>query len=125
MMPSAPGTTTPGREPQTTQEGRASTHIRKVNKRPPKQGPSSNMGKQHEKIIAYTFPGRHPIYEGAVCPECGAAIRWLPLGARGNLVPRCENERCIALPERRPNPTAKPTPDAIRARQWRKVGRGC
>ncbi|GAB6265517.1 MAG: hypothetical protein STSR0001_09620 [Methanothrix sp.] len=123
-MPSAPGTATPGREPETTQQGRVSTHKRKVNKRPPKTGPSSKMGKQHETVVAYSFPGRHPIYEGVICPECGAAIRWLPLGATGNLVPRCSNERCIAMPERKSRQTAKPTPDAIRARQWRRVGGG-
>ncbi len=124
MMPSAPGTTTPGREPETTQKGRVSTHIRKVNKRPPKQGPSSKAGKQHETIVAYSFPGRHPIYKNAVCPECGAAIRWLPLGPHGNSVPRCENEFCTYMPERKFRQTAKPTPKAILERQWRKVGRG-
>lgn len=113
-----------GLRPETPQKTGVSTHRRKVNKRPPKTGPSSNMGKQHEKIIAYTFPGRHPIYEGAVCPECGAAIRWLPLGARGNLVPRCENERCVAASKKQPGPAKKPVPEAIRARQWKRIGRG-
>ncbi|MDQ1261620.1 MAG: hypothetical protein QG575_801 [Euryarchaeota archaeon] len=123
MVPSAQGTPA-GQRPEDTPTRPLSTHKRKVNKRPPKTAPSSRCGKQHELIVAYTFPGRHPIYENAVCPECGAAIRWLPLGANGNLVPRCSNEKCIAMPERKPRQTAKPVPDVIRARQWQRVGRG-
>ncbi len=114
--------TTPGREPETPQ--RETVSIRGQHKTPAHSDPSSRRGKQHECVIAYTFPGRHPIYESAICPECGAAIRWLPLGVNGNLVPRCENERCIAMPARKTEPTKRPVPEAIRARQWKKVDRG-
>jgi hypothetical protein len=113
-----------GQRPDDTPMRTLSTHKRKVNKRPPKTGPSSICGKQHEHIIAYTFPERHPIYEKTVCRECGAAIRWLPLGANGNVVPRCENEYCVATSKKQPGPAKKPVPDAISARQWRKIGRG-
>jgi len=121
-MPSTPGTTTPGREPKDTQKGRVST-IRGQHKAPAHSGHSGKCGKRHERIIAYTIKNRRPVYEGATCPECGAAIRWLPLGAHGNLVPRCENERCITMPARKSEPV-KLVPDAIRARQWQRVGRG-
>ena len=113
-----------GQRPEDTPLRTLSTHKRKINKRPPKTGPSSRLGKQHERIIAYTFPGRHPIYEPSVCPDCGAAIRWLPLGAHGNLVPRCSNEKCMAMLAQKSGQTAKPTPKAILERQWRKAGRG-
>lgn len=121
-MSNTPETTTSGREPETTQQTRVS--IRGQHKTPAHSDHSSKFGKQHERIIALTFPGRHPLYEKAFCPECGAAIRWLPLGANGNLVPRCSNEKCMAMLAQKSGQTAKPTPKAILERQWRKVGRG-
>lgn len=113
-----------GRDPPTPQKTKVS--IRGQHKTPAHSDPSSRAGKQHETIIGYTFPGRHPIYEGAICPDCGAAIRWLPLGAHGNLVPRCENERCVAaMRTKTPSPQKRVDTEGIRMRRWKKFGKDC
>ena len=123
-----PLSTTSGRDPETTPMGTVSK--RRITKRPgqhrstPHGDQSSKFGMQHERIIAFTFPGRQPIYEGVVCLLCGAPIRWLPLrgpsaGTSSCLVPRCSAGCVPPKAEQRQTPTPKRMPDAIRARQYR------
>ena len=111
-----------GQRPETTQEDRVST-IRGQHKTPAHSDASSRCGKRHERIVAYTIPERHPVYEPATCPMCGSAVRWFPLGQTGNLVPRCENEKCVGAPRGKKN-EERPVPDAIKKRRWQRVGRG-
>ena len=110
-----------GRDPPIPPKTKVS--IRGQHKTPAHSDLSSRAGKQHERVIAYTFPKRHPIFEPAVCPECGEAVRRLPLGANGNLVPRCENEKCAILQVKNPSPRNQKDAEGIRMRRWKKFGK--
>ena len=115
-----------GRDPPTPQITTVSKKIRGQHKTPAHSDPSSKVGKRHERIVASTFPGRHPLYEPASCPECGSAVRWLPLGANGNQVPRCENEKCVAtVRTKNPSPQKRAEMEGIRMRRWKKFGKIC
>ena len=118
MKPNAAGRNSP--TPQITT---VSKKIRGQHKTPAHSDLSSRAGKQHERVVAHTIPGRHPIFEPAVCPECGEAVRWLPLGANGNLVPRCENEKCAIVQAKNPSPRNQKDAEGIRMRRWKKFGK--
>lgn len=111
-----------GRDSPTPQQGTVSK-IRGQHKTPAHSDPSSRCGTRHEWLIACTFPGRHPLYEPASCSECGSAVRWLPLGKRGNLVPRCENEKCATMRAKNPSPRKQGEMEEIRMRRWKKFGK--
>jgi hypothetical protein len=90
----------------------------------PHSDASSKYKKQHETIIAHTWPDGHPIYARQFCPDCGAPVRWLPLRGSTDLIPRC-SDGCVprCTPEAEETP-AKCTPEPIRARQYRAFARG-
>ena len=90
----------------------------------PHNDPSSKYRTWQERIIAYSFPGHQPIYGKHYCPDCGAAMRWLPLRGGSDLVPQ-RSAGCVPpLPAQRSELTAKHTFNAIRMRQYRKFVRG-
>lgn len=92
-MPDLAEAAPPGREPVIAPKRTVST--RSIPRGPgqhraaPHNEPSSKYGTWHERIIAYSFPGQQPIYGKHYCPDCGAAMRWLPLRGGSDLVPQC------------------------------------
>ena len=137
-MPDLAETVPPGREPETPLKGTVSKCRRIAlrpgqHRSPPHSDLSSKYGTWYERIIAFTFPCKQPIYEKVVCPDCGAPMRWLLLRERqiqritgrtsSELSSLCSAGCVPPLPEQRAEPIAKPAPDAIRMRQYRVFSR--
>jgi len=91
----------------------------------PHSDPSSKIGSFYEVIVGFTvYKPRHPIYRRYECPKCHVPAVWGRLSHSREIAPICTVCNCVAPVQEYVASKPKPTPDAIRDRQYRKFAKG-